>query len=49
MCFESINSLLAQTNQLVGPVDFGSAVNIHKPLHRGVEVPGTWEILRSRL
>lgn len=34
MCTESINSLLAQTNQLAGPVDFGSAVNIYKSLHR---------------
>lgn len=45
LCPESINSLLAQVNQLVGSVDFGSPGNIRKSLHRDVTYRGNTPIM----
>lgn len=46
---ESINSLLAQINRLVGSVDFRSPGNIHESLHRDVTYLGNTPIMMSRL
>lgn len=42
---ESINSLLAQINQLVGSVALGSAGNIHRSLHRDVSYLGNAQLI----
>lgn len=42
---ESMNSLLAQINQFVGSVDFGSPGNINKSLHRDVAYLGNTPIM----
>lgn len=36
---ESINSLLAQINQLVGS-DLGNASDVHRSLHKGCQLSG---------
>lgn len=41
----SINYLLAQINQLFGPVEFGSAGNVHTSLHRDTSYLGNTQIM----
>lgn len=45
MCPESINSSLAQINQLIGSVDFGSAGDIHRSLHPDVNYLGNTQLV----